>query len=300
MNTKQEVRDMGSVELALHAILTPANDSDELVTVSVGPGGEAIALWSGAAGAQAVTYGPSPEYGVVIPDLEIAFPLVQPLPGGRTLIVGARCHWNPDGPERNAIVVDADGSRVAAGTLGDGIEHVLTTPSGLIWVGYFDEGVLGNYGWGGPGPAPIGSPGIVRFTADLQVDWRYPRNADGGWLVDTYALNVDGESAWSSYYTDFPVVRIASDDVTTWCAGVRGVRALIMSGDRCALIGGYGPDSKRVLLGSLTPEGFVAEASGELALPGGAELGQCRLVARGDELHVFAENRWYKTTITSK
>ena len=42
--------------------------------------------------------------------------------------------------------------------LGDGIKHVQTTAAGDIWVGYFDEGVYGNYGWGNdPDSEPIGA-----------------------------------------------------------------------------------------------------------------------------------------------
>jgi hypothetical protein len=324
MDTKRDVRDVGPVEMTLHASLAPRGADDELVTASVGPGGEAIALWATPAsaeamrrhtvspgfasfpdprtetpvGARVITYHPSTERDVAISGLEIAFPMVQPLPDGRTLIVGARCRWHSDGAEHNAIIIDADGRLIADGTLGDGIEEVLATPSGRIWVGYFDEGVFGNYGWGGSGPEPIGAPGIVRFTPDLDAAWRYPYDAEGGSIADAYALNVDGETAWSSYYTDFPIVRIESDVITTWRGGAPGARGLIIGDGRCALIGGYKGDRNRVLIGSLTPEGFALEASGVLTLPGGAELERCRLVGRGAELHAFVENRWYKTAIT--
>ena len=317
MNTNRDVRNIGPVEVALHAVLTPEGVEDELVATSVGPNGEAIALWATVASAEAMrshtvspgfasfpdprterpvaarvmVYHPSLESNVAISGLEIAFPKVQPLPGGQTLIVGARCRWHAGGPERNAIVVDADGRLAADGTLGDGIEEVLATPSGRIWVGYFDEGVFGNFGWGGPGPEPIGSPGIVCFAPDLVTAWRYPYDADGGSIADAYSLNVDGETAWSSYYTDFPIVRIESDVITTWRGGPAGARALIVDDGRCALI------EARVLAGSLTPNGFVPQRTGVLTLPDGNNLGRCRLVARGAELHVFVESRWYKIAV---
>lgn len=323
MDTNRSLRNVGPVKLALHATLVPTGVEDELVAASVGPNGEAVALWATAATAEAMrsrtasagfasfpdprterlvaarvmVYHPLPERDVAISGLEIAFPMVQPLPDDRILIVGARCRWHVDGPERNAIVVDADGCLVADGTLGDGIEEVLATPSGQIWVGYFDEGVFGNLGWGGPGPEPIGSPGIVCFAPDLVAAWRYPYDADCGSIADAYALNVDGETAWSSYYTDFPIVRIESDVITTWRGGSAGARALIVDDGRCVLVGGYGDDRNRVLVGSLTQDGFVPERVGLLTLPDGTELGRCRLVARGAELHVFVENRWYKIAV---
>lgn len=323
MDTNRDMRNVGPVELALHASLVPTGVEDQLVAISAGPNGEAIALWATVAGAEAMrgrtvspgfasfpdprterpvsarvrVYHPSPVRDVAINGLENGYPLVQPLPDDRTLIVGARCRWHADGPERNAIVVDADGGLVADGTLGDGIEEVLATRSGRIWVGYFDEGVFGNFGWGGPGPEPIGSPGIICFASDLVAAWRYPYDADGGSIADAYSLNVDGETAWSSYYTDFPIVRIRSDVITTWRGGPSGTRALIVDDDRCALIGGYGADRNRVLVGSLTSEGFVPDRVGVLTLPDGTELGHCRIVARGAELHVFVESRWYKLAV---
>jgi hypothetical protein len=57
-------------------------------------------------------------------------------------------------------------------TIGDGVARVRVARSGHVWVGYFDEGVYGNYGWGGGGggPAPLGAPGLVRFSPDLEPD----------------------------------------------------------------------------------------------------------------------------------
>ena len=34
---------------------------------------------------------------------------------------------------------------------------------GRIWVSYADEGVYGNFGWGQPGPPPVGAAGLVCF-----------------------------------------------------------------------------------------------------------------------------------------
>ncbi|MFI7578403.1 hypothetical protein [Micromonospora sp. NPDC049497] len=60
---------------------------------------------------------------------------------------------------------------------------------GKLWVGYFDEGVYGNFGWGGPGPAPIGATGIARFTETLHPEWHFPTD-DLSPIDDCYALNV--------------------------------------------------------------------------------------------------------------
>jgi hypothetical protein len=46
---------------------------------------------------------------------------------------GARCRWRPDGPDRNAVLYDADGKAVSEHVLGDGVAHVLATSTGQVW-----------------------------------------------------------------------------------------------------------------------------------------------------------------------
>jgi hypothetical protein len=52
-----------------------------------------------------------------------------------------------------------------------------------------------KFGWGGRGPEPIGTPGIVRFAADLRPEWRYSTSGEVDSIEDCYALNVAGETA---------------------------------------------------------------------------------------------------------
>jgi hypothetical protein len=231
---------------------------------------------------------------VTLADLPVAHPHVQPLPGGRFLVVGARCRWRPDSPDRNAVMYDHDGNIVLRATVGDGIEHVLTTPSGMIWIGYYDEGVYGNYGWGTPGPAPIGASGIVRFDTELQQDWQFLPPDGARWISDCYALNVDGETAWSTYYTDFPVVRIADSDVTSWPGPGTSAHALMVAGTRCALIDGT--ELPRILVGDLNHGPFQRRL---LTGPDGQRLPRrTRFVARGPDLHVLTDTAtWYRLTL---
>lgn len=120
----------------------------------------------------------TPELAAVtrIADLALAHITVQPMPGGRFLVAGARCRWRRDGPDRNGVVYDADGQVVCERVLGDGIGHVLATSDGQVWIGYFDEGIYGNYGWGQDGTdEPVGAYGIVRFSPDLAPVWALPQ-----------------------------------------------------------------------------------------------------------------------------
>ena len=53
----------------------------------------------------------TPDLAAVTPiaDLALAHITLQPIPGGRFLLAGARCRWRPEGPYRNAVLYDADG-----------------------------------------------------------------------------------------------------------------------------------------------------------------------------------------------
>jgi hypothetical protein len=225
--------------------------------------------------------------------------MVQTLPDGQILVVAVRCRWMASGPDRNAIVYDQDGQVVIEETIGDGIEHVMTTANGDIWVGYFDEGVYGNYGWGDRGaPRPIGAPGLIRYSTGLQQEWTYPgdEGSNSGSIDDCYALNVDGEDAWASYYADFPLVRIRGGLVVDWQNTVAaGARALIVSDAEVALYGGYGPDRDRLAIGVLADERLSGIGEYRLVLPDGSPVpGGARVLGRGTDLHVMFDRDWYR------
>ena len=310
-----------AVQLRHHADLVPAASDDTLVTASVGPGGEAIALWSTAEAervlrartansgfatfpkprppcpvpARVTVHRPGSAVDVIeIAELDVGHPMVQPLPDGRVLVVGSRCQWRPEGPDRNAVVYGDDGTCVARGTLGDGIGHLLTTPSGAIWVGYFDEGIYGNLGWGyGDAPAPIGSPGIVRFGADLEPDWRFPVGGAIPAPDDVYAMNVDDETVWSCYYNQFPIVRIDGEQITEWSNQARGNYVMLVADDVCALIGGH-YDAPEAVAGRLHAGAFSGGRTSQITMPAEVENARARLISRGAELHVIAEQGWFK------
>ncbi|MEU7476597.1 hypothetical protein AB0A63_11485 [Lentzea sp. NPDC042327] len=304
-------RSSTTVRARHHAHLTAPRPGDVLKSVSAGPSGEAVALWVAAgdlpegAGpasrvkpsvpAHVTVHQPDQVLTVRLAGLKVDFPSVQPLPGGRFLVVGARCRWRKNDPERNAFVYDATGAVEAAHTFGDGIEHVQATRDGEVWVAYFDEGVYGNFGWGeADSPAPVGSCGLIRFSADLTRQWRYPSHWEDEWgaISDCYALNVGDSAAWACYYTDFPVVRI-DDAVSGWHNEVRGAKALAVAGDRIALYGGYGPDRHRLVVGVLANGRVEVTGKFRLVLPDGRSLPRtAEVVGRGSDLHVFAGDEW--------
>lgn len=310
-----------------HAALVAPRAGDVRVSASIGPSGEVVALWCAPEDAAELTPTTTSPGGATFPgtrasrpvparvtvhapDLAVAtriaalavgHPSVQPLPDSRILVVGGRCRWRPEGPERNAIVYDADGAVLLEATLGDGIEHVRATRRGDVWVGYFDEGTLGNFGWGEPdGEPPVGARGLVRFSAALTPEWHYPSYDEAAWggILDCYALNVDGDTAWASYYTGFPVVRIDKGTVTGWHNEVSGATALAVDGTRVALYGGYGPDRHRLTVGVLGADRLEVTGEYVLVRPDGRPLPPtARVIGRGAELHVLTEDAWLRLDI---
>jgi hypothetical protein len=292
----------------MHGRLDPALDGDRLVAVAAGPTGEAAALWSAPADWDALfgrahrglsarsrpvrpvpvrvtTHRSTLDNVVRIAELDLAFCAVQPLPDGAVLIVGARRRQGG----HNAVQFDSAGTPVRKGDLRDGIQHMLTTPTGQVWVGYFDEGVYGD--------DPVAHHGIVRFSDQLEPDWTYPFDIGFGPVDDCYALNVDGETAWSCYYNAFPLVHIDADanQVTGWRNNHAGASTMLVDQRVCGLVGGYGRDHARIVVGQLGDGALVPLRELVLTLPDGQPLpSDARFTGRGPDLHAFVGTRWYR------
>ena len=324
---RDEVMSLPVLRVRRHGVID-GHDGDVLVCASVGPAGEVVAVWTTPEDREAVTSATVSAAGASFPDpgaarpvaaritvhtpdlaavtqiqdLALAHITVQPMPGDRFLLVGARCRWRPEGPDRNAMLYGADGQVVSEHVLGDGIGHVLATSAGQVWVGYFDEGIYGNYGWGrADTEEPVGAYGIVRFSPGLEPAWHYPKYTEvGPWdaISDCYALNVDDSCAWACYYSDFPVVRICDGAVTGWHNDVKGASALAVAGSRIAMFGGYGADRDRLAAAELGAD--RAEPTGEyrIVLPDGQPLPEgTQIIGRGSRLHFLAKTSWYQLDV---
>jgi hypothetical protein len=265
----------------------------ELECVGVGPDGLAYVVRRGRqrAGRRVVTLHDGGMRAVATVELRerdgdpIQVSFVQPLPGGRILLVGGRSGTGP-----NAEVWSATGELERQGDLGDAIEHVLTTPDGAIWVGYFDEAM----GSGGPG-----AHGLVRFDDTLDVAWRYPFDAGLPSITDCYAMTLAGETAWHCAYTDFHLGSVRDGHATDHGEAPRhSARALLVDGRHGALIGGWGPEYDLVTPFRFDPDGIVTHGpERRLVLPDGLELHNVRVFTRGPALHAFRHGTWWHTTL---
>lgn len=304
----------------------------KLLSVSVGPVGEAVALWTGAevkafdviededfepayesGAALAVTvHNPRPGPAFHVPRFVGSELVAQVLPHGRVLITGKWSAWRPEGPEANATIFTSDGTVELKACIGDGIQTVLATPEGAVWVSYHDMGIFGNNGWGEPGvsPWPIGSPGLIRFSAALKPVWEFPgdvataRTQSVRPIEDCEALTLAGDSLWIYYYTSYNVAKIENDVLTVWspdrpaAPAAFGVQALITDGHRVAMAGGYRGEEDRVVVGTLGHEEWTAERTTRLRLPNGEALPpHATMQGYGDTLNVFVAEEWYQISI---
>lgn len=256
--------------------------------VGIGPGGELLGLFqSRDREDRTLVSSLDGEGSVVVLEGTLPASVVQPLPGGRILLVGGRAA----GGTVNAQVWDGSGRLVASAFMGDAIAHVLTTPAGSVWIGYFDEAL-----------DELGAHKLVRFDDELRPQWSYPVRSERPDLpdvFDVYSLNVSAEVALCYAYDDFHLIRAHADSVTDLgSAGVRGAQAVLIDGPRGAFIGGYGPDHDLITPFRLGQDGVdVGTPVGRLVLPDGRELSRPRFTARGAELHVVVD-RVYRYRVT--
>ena len=235
--------------------------------------------------------------------LEAGHPRFDRLPDGRWVVADSRC---PRGA-LNARLIEANGSVVRRFCLGDGIMHLQCDNAGNVWVGYFDEGVFGNFGWGGPdGPEPIGAPGLVKFSPDGEVRWAHDTReavALGYSIDDCGALNVRDGEVWCCFYGDhaggeatYPVLRIAGDDETVWRTPLWLVDAIAVEGDVITGISNAPNEPYWVTSVRLGDSSASKIAEVELAafgiLPGHPDA----IMGRGSRLHVVKDGRWLSLT----
>lgn len=166
-------------------------------------------------------------------------------------------------------------------------------------------GIYGSNDWGGPGPTPIGSPGLVRFNPDLEIDWVHP----GGSSIDNCeALALVNDSVWIYHYSDYPVVDVQADGgrPPAWWPvkpdrAPDGVHTLAVAGTMIGLVGGYADkEAGRVLLIDLNGDEWTRRQTVQLVLPNGHRpTHQTQIYGLDDTFHLFDNRNWYIADLTA-
>lgn len=232
-----------------------------------------------------------------LPPLDLAFPKVDMFLDGRLLLAATRCNWRAEADyDLNGIIFDPCTGQANRILFGDGISDLQIDDRGRIWIAYFDEGVFGNYGWGHPGPAPVGQAGLVCFSALGEKIWEFPNDA-GPAIYDCYALNVSGAEAVIYAYPDFPICRIGADfQLTSKGTKLRGCHAFAMSEAKILFSGQYDDPPDVAYIGRLDRDGTILVRRARLLMPDGSARPSGRLQGRGKYLYHFGEDGIYRAT----
>lgn len=227
--------------------------------------------------------------------LDVYGPLVQQFPDGRILLAGIIDRSTSP----SAYVFSVAGERLRTLDIGYAFEHVYVERDDSIWVSYFDEGAEGKFG----------RSGLVRFDDEGNKQWGFNENRGAApGIFDCYALNVGSDEIWLSAYTEFDLVRIRGDDIRHWKHPIRGARAIAGDGDDVVFFGGYGDEGSSCRLAGCGMAQLEEVQEIVLRLPDGRLLADLEspegdatppywVVGRDDALHVFAEDRWYRTRV---
>ncbi|MEN2711360.1 hypothetical protein ACQKOH_04200 [Sphingomonas sp. NPDC092331] len=210
------------------------------------------------------------------------YPEVDRWRDGRWLVASSRAAAH----ERNGCIYAADGRKLAAIALGDGIENLLAASDGTFWVGYFDEGVFGG---------AISSGGIVQFDAAGKVLWSFNSTAARHLVDDAYAMTLAGNALWACFYSDFPIARVERGKPVFWSNAIVGARAIAVEGDVVMLAGGYEEENCRAAILKLERE--TSRQIGSFRLPPAERGGATLLKGRGNVLHVVRDGIWMRTTV---
>jgi hypothetical protein len=237
---------------------------------------------------------------VELPPLDVTFPLLDVFPDGRILVAGTRSRWHAEGDaDINGIIIDPNTGECSRVLLGDGIEHLAIDSLGRIWVAYFDEGIYGNFGWGSPGPSPIGSHGLVCFGSDGSAVWEFPFDDEYGPISDCYALNVTAKDVFVYFYTEFPLCRIASDfSREYWQLGLRGCHHMAIDDSRVLFSGQYDDAPNVAYLADFAEGKQPSPEQISLALPDGEVTKNGELCGRGSAFHYFSDDAWYRVDLS--
>lgn len=221
---------------------------------------------------------------------------VQPLPNDELLLVCCRSQYRgPNDIDQNGRVYSANGEFLRDMVLGDGIQDVQATSTGEIWTSFFDEGVLGNYGW----REPLGASGLVGRDSNGTKFYEYQPIDGLDTMCDCYALNVESESSvWLYYYTEFPLVHLRDRKVAAhWAVPVKGSHAFAIGRGFALFSGGY-DDRDDFHLFQLNPNGKAREVVRfRLANERGKRIQATGILARGEALYVAHGDEIFRCTV---
>lgn len=223
---------------------------------------------------------------------------VQPL-GKDFLLVCPRCYRRSKSQiEMNGRIFSRDGLLKKTIILGDGINDVQVAKDQTIWVSYFDEGVLGNYGWK---REPVGASGLVQWSEKGDKLYEFVPVFGLPGMIDCYAINVDlRNDVWCCYYSDFPLVRLHNKKIQQfWQPPVRGSHCFAVELPFALFFGSYDRREQFKLV-ELLDNGKTRVIGDYLACTtDGMPISIDFVTARGATIYLISGRRLYAVNLNS-
>ncbi|MBI1325905.1 hypothetical protein GC170_22320 [bacterium] len=218
---------------------------------------------------------------------------IQPLPDALMLVCARSFRRGADDFDRNGRIYSLDGRFLREILIGDGIQSVQTTPQGVIWTSYFDEGIFGNYGWGNP----VGAAGLIAWDEFGEKLYEFAPRDGLEAICNCYALNVESEiDTWFYYDTDdFPLVHLRRREIVSyWNMRLGGCDAFAVFAGHALFRGEYGDrDTYHVFrLGRHVNLQSIVQF--ELRSHGGDRIEADRAVGRAGSIHLISGNSLYR------
>lgn len=208
--------------------------------------------------------------------MEIRFPKVASFSDGFILVVSSR------GANENAFLYEQNGGLRRKFSVGDAVEDVQVTPGSRIWVSYFDEAAL---------------PGIACFDRRGNKQWTYPPDDSDECVDDCYSMNVIGETVWTCYYSEFPVVKIAENrEITVW-RNRYAAQAVAVLGDSVAL---HHPKNICIIQKCGNTGSMERAVEYKLEAPGPPPVnGYWPVKARNEMFHALTDSHWFQLDLSA-
>ncbi len=209
---------------------------------------------------------------------------------GRWLVANTLAHENG-----NTRIFRPDGTEERRIELGVHIKHLKIDDSGLIWVGWGDQGIFGNDNWIVPELEwPPSSKGIAAFDSQGTLI----KSAAIETIADCYALNIFNNEAWSCTYMDFPIWQMNNDRQKVWPSGLLGTRAIAVRYPFVLAAGGYRNNVNRLVLLRLDEDQARQLATWRTPAISNDAVDRKMIDGRGEYIHVVTGKIWHRWNVS--
>jgi len=143
----------------------------------------------------------------------------------------------------------------------------------------------------------VSSSGLAQFDAAGSVLWGYNSEERSSSIDDCYALTLAGNTVWSCFYSNFPIISVDEGKVRQWQNSIGGAHALAIEDGYALIAGGYNEQAGRVALLRLGED--EAELVGEIQIPVRPRGTPGLMQGSGNTLHIVEGAIWHRLSVAA-